>query len=86
MGRFVSSWCDHAVLPLLRRVVALDFLACLDLGDRAYFCTSREAQFGALLEVISVDAPRYVGELLESLAPFQPRHLSEESASFARAC
>ena len=69
--QFISIWCDHVLLSPVRRVLVPDFLACLDPGDRAYFRASREAAFGAPLEVIAAERPRFLRAFLDCLAPLQ---------------
>lgn len=69
--RLVNVWSDTALMPPLRRVLAADFIWCLDPGDRAYFRRSREEQFGTTLEAADADRERWLGAFLAAAAPLE---------------
>lgn len=76
-ARLVNVWSDMTVMPPLRRVLAADFIWCLDPGDRAYFRRSREQQFGTTLEAADAERPRWLAAFLDATAPLE-RTLSEQ--------
>ncbi len=62
----------------MRRQIYVDFIRCIDPGDRAYFRRSREAQLGMTLEqCIRADRDAALPDLLEACAPLE-RTLSEQ--------
>ncbi len=68
LARLYYVWCDMVLHPAIRRLIAADFLWCLDPGDRAYYRRTREAMLGASLEEACADRPRWTAE---ALAHFQ---------------
>jgi glutathione S-transferase len=66
-ARAINGWCDTELMPSLRRLFSVDFIACVDPADRAYYRASREATFGAPLEVIAADGDRFHQTFLNRL-------------------
>jgi len=50
--KFVSSWVDSQIHPLVAKCVVRDILDVIDPNDREYFRRSREERFGMSLEKI----------------------------------
>jgi glutathione S-transferase len=62
----------------IRRLIAADFILCLDPGDRAYYRSSREAAFGCTLEEYCADRSRWRAEFAAGIAPLE-RTLAEQA-------
>jgi glutathione S-transferase len=77
VARLVNHWADQTLGTAIRRLIAADFLICLDAGDRAYYCSSREAAFGCSLEEYCADRPRRLAEFAAITAPLE-RTLAEQ--------
>lgn len=75
--RLVNHWADTVLGTAIRRLIAADFILCLDAGDRAYYRQSREAAFGCILEEYCADRPRWTAEFASVIAPLE-RTLSEQ--------
>jgi glutathione S-transferase len=77
LARLVNHWSDTVLGVAIRRLIAADFILCLDPGDRAYYRSSREAAFGCSLEEYCADRPRWLAEFASVTAPLE-RTLSEQ--------
>ena len=77
LARLVNHWSDTALGTAVRRLIAADFILCLDAGDRDYYRSSREAAFGCTLEAYCADRPRWLAEFAAVTAPLE-RTLSEQ--------
>jgi glutathione S-transferase len=77
LARLVNHWSDIALGTAIRRLIAADFILCLDAGDRDYYRSSREAAFGCALEEYCADRPRWIAEFAAVTAPLE-RTLSEQ--------
>jgi glutathione S-transferase len=77
LARLVNHWSDTVLGTAIRRLIAADFIQCLDPGDRDYYRSSREAAFGCALEEYCVDRPRWLAELASVTAPLE-RTLAEQ--------
>ena len=77
LARLVNHWSDTVLGVAIRRLIAADFVLCLDPGDRDYYRHSREAAFGCALEEYCADRPRWLAEFASVTAPLE-RTLSEQ--------
>lgn len=77
VARLVNHWADQTLGIAIRRLIAADFIQCLDAGDRAYYRSSREAAFGCTLEEYCADRPRWLAEFAAVTAPLE-RTLAEQ--------
>ena len=75
--RLVNHWADTVLGTAIRRLIAAEFILCLDAGDRDYYRRSREATFGCTLEEYCADRPRWIAEFASVIAPLE-RTLSEQ--------
>jgi glutathione S-transferase len=75
--RLINHWADNALGLAIRRLIAVDFPLCLAPEDRAYYRSSREAQFGCTLEEYCADRDRYLDEFATAIAPLE-RTLTEQ--------
>jgi glutathione S-transferase len=75
--RLLNHWADNTLGTAIRRLIAAEFILCLDAGDRAYYRSSREAVFGCSLEEYCADRPRWRAEFASVTAPLE-RTLSEQ--------
>jgi glutathione S-transferase len=64
LARLYNVWCDIVLGPAVRRLIAADFIWCLDPGDRAYYRRTREEQLRAPLELVCADRDRWMAEAL----------------------
>ncbi len=71
LARLVNRWSDTTFGVAIRRLIAADFIVCLDTGDRAYYRSSREAAFGCTLEEYCADRPRWRAEFAAVTAPLE---------------
>jgi glutathione S-transferase len=71
LARYVNRWADTTLGAAIRRLIAADFVICLDAGDRAYYRSSREAVFGCTLEEYCTDRPRWLAEFTTVIAPLE---------------
>ena len=76
-ARFINHWADSVLGTAIRRLIAADFIRCLDAGDRDYYRRSREAAFGCSLEEYCADRPRWLAEFETVVAPLE-RTLAEQ--------
>ena len=75
--RLVNHWADNTLGTAIRRLIAADFIQCLDAGDRAYYRSTREAVFGCTLEEYCADRPRWLADFAAVTAPLE-RTLTEQ--------
>jgi glutathione S-transferase len=71
LTRFVQHWTEMVVQPGIVRFVVLDVWRHLGPEDRAYFRQSREARFGASLEVVVADRAARLPAFRDSLMPLR---------------
>lgn len=76
-ARLVNIWSDTVLGRAMRRQIYVDFIWCVDPGDRPYFRHSRELQLGMTLEQYSADRDAALPDLLEDCTPLE-RTLSEQ--------
>jgi len=69
--RLVNHWADQTLGTAVRRLIASDFVFCLDPEDRAYYRRSREATFGCTLEEYCADRRRWLSEFAAVTAPLE---------------
>jgi len=69
--RLVNHWADKTLGDAVRRLIAADFVFCLDPADRDYYRSSREAAFGCTLEKYCADRPRWLDEFAAITAPLE---------------
>lgn len=86
--KFVSSWVDNQVHPLIAKCVVRDILDVIDPNDRDYFRRSREHRFGMSLEEIVANREETRTLLKRTLFPVRKvlelnPFLGGTSASFA---
>jgi glutathione S-transferase len=75
--RLVNIWCDAVLSRAMRKQIYVDFIRCIDPGDREYFRKSREAQLGMTLEQFSADRDSARPALLAACQPLEST-LSEQ--------
>lgn len=76
VARLVNHWADNTLGTAIRRLIAAQFILCLDPGDRAYYRSSRErssreAAIGCTLEEYCADRPRWLSEFAVVTAPLE---------------
>ena len=69
--RLVNHWADQTLGAAVRRLIAADFVFCLDAEDRAYYRRSREAAFGCTLEEYCADRRRWLAEFAAVTSPLE---------------
>jgi glutathione S-transferase len=69
--RLVNHWADQTLGTAVRRLIAANFVFCLDAEDRAYYRRSREAAFGCTLEEYCADRQHWLGEFAAVTAPLE---------------
>jgi glutathione S-transferase len=69
MARFVSSWCDQTLHPIIRSTFLLDIHDLVADRDRAYFRESREKTFGRRLEELAMERAAGLTALAQALQP-----------------
>lgn len=69
--KFVESWVNTTIHPLVNRCVVRDILDVIGEEDKPYFRTSREARFGTTLEDFIKDRDAYVVQLRDALKPMR---------------
>jgi glutathione S-transferase len=77
VARLVNIWSDTVLGEVMRQQIYMDFIKCIEPGDRAYFRSTREAQLGMTLERYSADRDARLPGLLATCAPLE-RTLSEQ--------
>jgi glutathione S-transferase len=68
-ARFVSSWCDQTLHPILRSTFLLNIYSVVADRDRAYFRESREKLFGGTLEELTMERSAGLKALAQALQP-----------------
>mgnify|MGYP001158498268 FL=1 len=86
--KFVSSWVDSQVHPLIAKCVVRDIIDVIDPSDREYFRRSREHRFGMSLEEVVANREETRTLLKQTLFPVRKvlelnPFLGGTSASFA---
>jgi glutathione S-transferase len=71
LARLVNHWSDTSLGVAIRRLIAADFIRCLDPGDRDYYRRSREAAFGCTLADYCADRPRWLEHFAAVTAPLE---------------
>jgi glutathione S-transferase len=71
VARLVNHWADQTLGVAVRRLIAADFVFCLDAEDRAYYRRSREAAFDCTLEEYCADRRRWLAEFAAVTAPLE---------------
>lgn len=71
LTRQLNLWSDAVLSLAVRPVLAAEFPAVLDPGDRAYYRASREAMFGCTLEAYAADRAGHLARLGPVLAPLE---------------
>jgi glutathione S-transferase len=75
--RLLNVWTDTVLAVAMRRLIAADFVWCLDPGDRAHYRGTREAQYGTTLEEAGADRSRLLATLTDVCQPLE-RTLAEQ--------
>jgi len=70
-GAASQSLADQTLGVAVRRLIAADFVFCLDAEDRAYYRRSREAAFGCTLEEYCADRRRWLAEFAAVTSPLE---------------
>lgn len=70
-ARFVNSWCDLSLHPILRPLVLIDVYTLAAQKDQAYFRESREKMLGMPLEDLRADNEKARQALLGVIAPVE---------------
>jgi len=88
MARFVSSWCDQTLHPILRSTFLLTIYGVVADRDRAYFRESREKLFGGTLEELTMERSAGLKALAQALQPAEAtlkvsRWLAGDAPSYA---
>ena len=86
--KFVSSWVDSQIHPLIAKCVVKDILDVIDPNDREYFRRSREERFGMPIDEIVANREETRALLKRTLFPVRKvlelnPFLGGTSASFA---
>lgn len=71
LTRQLNLWSDAVLGAAVRPVLAADFPAVLDPGDRAYYRSSREAMFGCTLEAFAAGREGHLARLRAVVAPLE---------------
>jgi glutathione S-transferase len=69
--RFVNSWADRVLLPLVATLILTDIHDHLHEKDRAYFRASREKAFGKSLEAVTADRDSRVIQFRQAMEPLR---------------
>lgn len=72
----IRSWADGELLPLVARMIMVEFLDHLHEKDRAFFRETREAMFGTTIEKLCAGREERVLDFRARLAPLR-RQLGE---------
>ena len=91
MARFLSSWCDLTLHPIIRSTFLLDIYNVVADRDRAYFRESREKLFGGKLEELAMERSAGLKALAQVLQPAEAtlnvsRWLAGDEPSYADYC
>lgn len=71
LTRFVNSFSDTVLAPLLARVLIMDIHRCLAPADQPYFRESREARFGMTLEQMVAAPEQALAAFRAALLPLR---------------
>ena len=71
LTRFINTWADATLVPALARIILYNVYDCLDVRDRAYFRSSREARFGMPMEQVVADQEARVNDFHNALGPLR---------------
>ena len=69
--KFISSWVDSQLHPLIARCVVRDILNVISPSEHEYFRTSREKRFGKSLEEVVADRENTRTTLKQALYPIR---------------
>ena len=69
--KFISSWVDSQLHPLIARCVVRDILNVISPSEHEYFRTSREKRFGKSLEDVVADRENTRTTLKQTLYPMR---------------
>jgi glutathione S-transferase len=69
--KFISSWVDSQLHPLIARCVVRDILNVISPSEHEYFRTSREKRFGKSLEELVADRENTRTTLQQALYPIR---------------
>jgi glutathione S-transferase len=69
--RFVNSWADRILLPMVATLIVRDILDHLHEKDRDYFRASREKAFGRTLEAVVADRDTRVAAFRQAMEPLR---------------
>ena len=69
--KFISSWVDSQLHPLIARCVVRDILNVISPSEHEYFRTSREKRFGKSLEEVVADRENTRTTLKQTLYPMR---------------
>ena len=69
--KFISSWVDSQLHPLIARCVVRDILNVINPSEHEYFRTSREKRFGKSLEEVVADRENTRTTLKQTLYPMR---------------
>ena len=69
--KFISSWVDSQLHPLIARCVVRDILNVISPSEHEYFRTSREKRFGKSLEEVVADRENTRTTLQQALYPIR---------------
>ncbi len=92
MARFVNSWCDQTLHPIIRSTFLMDIYNVVADRDRAYFRESREKLFGGKLEELAMEKSAGLKALAQALQPAEAtlnvsgRCLAGDAPSYADYC
>jgi glutathione S-transferase len=70
-AKFISSWVDSQIHPLIAKCVVRDILDIISASDQAYFRKSREKRFGMSLEEVVKDRANTKKTLKKTLSPMR---------------
>lgn len=77
LARFLNLWSDTMLMPIARRIISADFIACLMPEDRPYFRSSREMAFRQTLEEAAAERPILLPQFEAACLPLE-RLLGEQ--------
>ena len=91
MGRFVSSWCEQTLHPIVRSTFLLVIYNAAADKDRPYFRANREEIFGGTLEELTLERSVGLRALAQALQPAEAtlnisRWLAGDEPGFADYC
>jgi glutathione S-transferase len=71
LAKFVTSWTESVIHPVLMRLIVLDIYDHIAEKDRDYFRTSREARFGMTLEAFRGDRDEHLTAFRKAVNPLR---------------